>query len=89
MRRPYRRAAGSHQCPEFAESYTEHGELAALGEKASVRTLMISHVIGQIDQPGMRERGLREMSAIYKGSLIFGEDRMEIPAKSPAAAKLL
>lgn len=67
----------------------EHKELAALGEKASVKTLMISHVTGQIDQPGMRERVLREMSAIYKGNLIFGEDRIEIPVKSPAAAKLL
>jgi hypothetical protein len=29
------------------------------------------------------------MSEIYKGNLVFGEDRMEIPVKGPAAARLL
>ena len=36
-----------------------------------------------------RERILREMSAIYPGNLIFGEDRMEVPVTGPVAAKLL
>ena len=81
--------SGTALCPEFAESCMGHKELAALGEKAGVKTLVISHVTEQIDQPGVRERVLREMSEIYKGNLIFGEDRMEIPVKGPAAAKLL
>ena len=66
-----------------------HKELAALGEKAGVRTLVITHVTEQIDQPGVRERVLREMAEIYKGNLVFGEDRMEIPVKGPEAVKLL
>lgn len=41
-----------------------HRELAALGEKAGVKTIVISHVTEQIDQPGVRERVLREMSEI-------------------------
>jgi len=81
--------SGTALCPEFAESCMGHKELAALGEKAGVKTLVISHVTEQIDQPGVRERVLREMSEIYKGNLIFGEDRMEVPVKGPAAAKLL
>ena len=49
----------------------------------------LSHVTEQIDQPGVRERVFREMSEIYKGNLIFGEDLMEVPVKGPAAAKLM
>jgi ribonuclease BN (tRNA processing enzyme) len=66
-----------------------HIELAQLGKKARVKTLVITHVTEQIDQPGIRERILREMSQVYDGNLIFGEDRMEIPVSGPAAAKLL
>ena len=80
---------GTELCPEFAESCMGHKELAALGEKAGVKTIVLSHVTEQIDQPGVRERVLREMAEIYKGNLIFGEDRMEVPVGGPAAAKLL
>jgi ribonuclease BN (tRNA processing enzyme) len=81
--------SGTELCPEFAESCMGHRELARLGEKAGVKTLVISHVTEQIDQPGVRERVLREMGEIYKGNLVFGEDLMEIPVKGPAAARLL
>jgi ribonuclease Z len=81
--------SGTQLCPEFAESCMGHLELAALGEKAGVKTLVISHVTEQIDQPGVRERVIREMAAIYQGNLVFGEDLMEIPVKGPAAARLL
>ena len=66
-----------------------HLELAELGRKSRVRTLVITHVTEQIDQPGIRERVLREMAAIYPGNLIFGEDCMEIPFTGPTAARLL
>jgi hypothetical protein len=38
--------------------------------------------------PGVRERLIREMSAVYTGNLFFGEDLMEIPVGAPAPAKL-
>lgn len=81
--------SGTELCPEFAESCMGHRELATLGQKARAKTLVISHVTEQIDQPGVRERVLREMAEIYDGNLVFGEDCMEIPFKGPTAAKLL
>jgi ribonuclease Z len=51
--------------------------------------VVLSHVTEQIDQPGVRERVIREMSEVYKGNLIFGEDLMQVPITGPAAAKLL
>jgi ribonuclease BN (tRNA processing enzyme) len=79
---------GTELCPEFAESCMGHKELAALGEKAGVKTVVITHVTEQIDQPGVRERVLRDVCEIYKGDVYFGEDRMEIPFAAPTAAKL-
>ena len=81
--------SGTQLCEEFAESCMGHLELARLGQKAGVKTLVLTHVTEQIDQVGVRERVLREMSEIYKGNLVFGEDGMQIPVKAPAAAKLM
>ena len=80
--------SGTELCPEFAESCMGHIELAQMGQKAGVKTLVISHVTEQIDQPGVRERVIREMAEIYKGNLVFGEDLMEIPTKVAPAALL-
>jgi ribonuclease Z len=41
-----------------------------------------------MDVPGVRERLIKEMSALYGGNLFFGEDLMEIPVGPPAAARL-
>jgi ribonuclease Z len=65
-----------------------HIELARLGHAAGVRNLVISHVTEQMDVPGVRERLIHEMSAIYAGNLFFGEDLMQIPVGPPAPAKL-
>ena len=65
-----------------------HRELAELAQAARVRNLVLSHVTAQFDRPGVRERVLREVGEIYKGNVYFGEDLMEIPFTSPAAAKL-
>lgn len=81
--------SGTELNAEFAQSCMGHLELARLGEEARVRNLVITHVTEQIDQPGVRERVVREMAAIYRGNIIFGEDLMVVPVKDPSAAKLM
>ncbi|OGA48360.1 MAG: MBL fold metallo-hydrolase [Betaproteobacteria bacterium RIFCSPLOWO2_12_FULL_62_13] len=81
--------SGTELNEEFAKSCMGHRELAKLGAEANVKTIVLTHVTEQIDQPGVRERVLREMAEIYKGNLIFGDDLMEIPVRGPAAAKLM
>jgi ribonuclease Z len=81
--------SGTELCPEFAESCMGHLELARLAAKTGVKTVVLSHVTEQIDQPGVRERVIREMSEIYKGNLIFGEDLMKVSVSAPQPAKLL
>jgi ribonuclease Z len=81
--------SGTELGPEFAQSCMGHLELARLAQKSNVRTVVVSHVTEQIDQPGVRERLVCEMAEIYKGDIVFGEDLMEIPIKGPQAAKLM
>jgi len=80
--------SGTALSPEMDKHNMGHLELARLGSAAGVRNLVVSHVTEQMDVPGVRERLIREMSALYAGNLFFGEDLMEIPVGAPAPAKL-
>jgi ribonuclease Z len=60
-----------------------HLDTAKVAQKAGAKTLVLTHMLEQIDQPGVREQIIREIGAIYKGPVIWGEDLMEIPIKGP------
>ena len=81
--------SGTELGAEFAQSCMGHLELARLAQKAHVRTVVVTHVTEQIDQPGVRERLVCEMAQIYHGNIVFGEDLMEIPVQGPQAARLM
>lgn len=80
--------SGTALSDEMNKHNMGHLELAQLGHAAAVRNLVVSHVTEQMDVPGVRERLIHEMSAIYAGNLFFGEDLMQIPVGPPAPAKL-
>jgi ribonuclease Z len=79
---------GTALSPEMDKRNMGHLELARLGAAAKVRNLVVSHITEQMDVPGIRERLIADMAAIYRGNLFFGEDLMEIPVGSPVPAKL-
>ena len=63
--------------------------LRAVAREAGVPTLVLSHMLEQIDQPGIREEILREMMAIYPGTIIWGEDLMVVPIRGAKMAQFL
>ena len=80
--------SGTALSKTFAAFTMGHREAAELARAARSKSLVLSHVTTQIDQPGVRERVLRDVCEIYQGNVYFGEDLMEIPFTAPAAAKL-
>jgi ribonuclease BN (tRNA processing enzyme) len=80
--------SGSEPSPEYAAGCMGHLELARLAQDAGVRNLVLSHVSEQMDVPGVRERLIREMGAIFEGNLFFGEDLMRIPIGDPLTAAM-
>ena len=75
--------SGTEPTRAFAKGVAGHMEVAEAGQAAGVRNLVVSHVLKQMDKPGLREKVLRDMGEVYKGNLIFGEDLMEIPLDGP------
>ena len=80
--------SGTEPSLAYAKGCMGHLELARLGEKAGVKNLVVSHVLEQMDVPGVRERLIREMTEIYRGNLIWGEDLMQIPTGDPEPARM-
>lgn len=55
-----------------------HLDAARTARDANVGTLILTHLTGPLDAPGVDERILREVRDIFAGHVIVGEDLMEI-----------
>lgn len=81
--------SGTEPTPEYRMVCGNHRDVAQVAAKAGVRTLVLTHFLEQIDQPGVREQIIREIGEVYSGHVIWGEDLMEIPVKGPQMFRMV
>jgi ribonuclease BN (tRNA processing enzyme) len=79
---------GTEPTEIYREVCGNHIDTAHVAQQAGVKTLVLTHMLEQIDQPGVREQIMREMMEIYKGNLIWGEDLMQVPLDGPQLAPM-
>ena len=79
--------SGTAPGPEWTRGAAGHLEAARVAADAKVRTLVVSHVSNQMDVPGVRERLISEMSAVFDGNIVWGEDLMHVPVGDPEAER--
>ena len=79
--------SGTEPGPEWAWGGAGHLEAARTAHEGNVRNLVMSHIPDQMDVPGVREKMISEVSQIFKGSVFWGEDLMEIPIGNPKPLK--
>lgn len=70
--------SGTEPTPAYRLAVGNHRDNAVIAKHAGVKTLVLSHVLAQIDTPELRERILREVRAEFQGEVIWGEDLMRI-----------
>jgi ribonuclease Z len=58
-----------------------HLEAAKAAAAAGARRLVATHIYDQFDQPGVREKVIAEMSRVYDGVIVIGEDLMRLSLK--------
>jgi ribonuclease Z len=80
--------SGTEPTPIYRLVCGNHVDTAQVAQKAGVKTLVLTHFLEQIDQPGVREKILSEISKVYSGNVIWGEDLMEIPIHGPRIFKM-
>lgn len=66
-----------------------HLGVAEVARDAEVKTLVLSHITEQMDVPGVRERAIHEISQIYGGDVIWGEDSLAFSPGKLRPARLL
>jgi ribonuclease BN (tRNA processing enzyme) len=71
-------ASGTEPSEQFRRSSGGHLDVAEVARRAEVGALVITHVTSRIDMPATRERLISEMSKIYDGPIIWGEDLMTL-----------
>lgn len=77
--------SGSEPTPAFRASTGNHLDNAEIAKRAGVKTMVLTHLTEQIDQPTIREQIIHEIRRVFDGKLIWGEDLMRL---SPAGARL-
>ena len=80
--------SGTEPSEAYRRSCGNHVDTAQVAKEAGVGAVVLTHMTEQIDQPRVRERIIGEMSDIYDGDIIWGEDLLEIPIKAPSLLRI-
>ena len=59
-------------------SHTRPSRASITAKRAGVKTLVLTHLLGQIDQPSVRELIVHEIQQVFEGKVIWGEDLMRL-----------
>lgn len=79
---------GTEPHPSFPAATGGHLDVARVAQESGAKALVLTHMLEQIDQPGIRERVIKEIMDVYDGEVIWGEDLLEIPLDKPALAEI-
>jgi ribonuclease Z len=70
--------SGTEPSAAYRAACGNHLDNAAMAEKAGVKTLVLTHLLPQIDRPGIREQIVHEIHGVFSGRVVWGEDLMEL-----------
>lgn len=80
-------AAGTPLPEAATRTASSHVDVARMAAAARARTLVLTHISQQLEEPRTKARVLRDIAEIYKGDIVWGEDLMELAIAGPAAAR--
>jgi ribonuclease BN (tRNA processing enzyme) len=70
--------SGTAPSPAYRAACGNHKDNAQVAQKAGVKTLVLTHLLAQIDHPRIREQIVHEIQKDYQGKVVWGEDLMEL-----------
>jgi ribonuclease BN (tRNA processing enzyme) len=70
--------SGSEPSAAYRAACGNHRDNAAVARDAGVRTLVLTHLLPDLDRPGVREKALAEIREVFSGEVVWGEDLMEL-----------
>jgi ribonuclease BN (tRNA processing enzyme) len=70
--------SGTEPSEAFRSATGNHRDNAEIARRAGAKTIVLTHLTDQIDQPTVREQIVHEIQQIYSGKVIWGEDLMRL-----------
>jgi ribonuclease BN (tRNA processing enzyme) len=70
--------SGAEPSESYHQACGNHRENARVAQRAGVKTLVLTHLLTELDQPGTREQILGEIAQDFDGRVIWGEDLMQL-----------
>jgi ribonuclease Z len=80
--------SGTAPSPAYRLACGNHKDNAETAKRAGVKTLVLTHLLAQIDQPRIREQIVHEIQEIFTGKVIWGEDLMQLTLAGPVVGKI-
>lgn len=80
--------SGTEPSAAYRQAVGNHKDNAAMAQRAGVKTLVLTHFLAQIDEPGLREQIIHEIREEFDGAVIWGEDLMQLTLPAPGMGKL-
>jgi len=80
--------SGTAPSPAYRAACGNHRDNALTAKKAGVKTLVLTHLLAQIDQPRIREQIVHEIQEVFDGKVVWGEDLMQLTFAVPTVAKI-
>ena len=70
--------SGTAPSPAYRAACGNHKDNAVVAQRAGVKTLVLTHLISEFDDPALRAHAEAEMRGIFDGQIVWGEDLMTI-----------
>jgi ribonuclease Z len=70
--------SGTEPSAAYRAACGNHRDNALVAKRAGVKTLVLTHVLAQIDRPSIREQIVHEIQEVFEGRVIWGEDLMRL-----------
>jgi ribonuclease Z len=80
--------SGTAPSPAYRAACGNHKENAVTAKRAGVKTLVLTHVLAQIDQPRIREQIVHEIQQEFTGKVVWGEDLMQLTLAGPVISNI-
>ncbi|MEX2315662.1 MAG: MBL fold metallo-hydrolase [Pirellulales bacterium] len=80
--------SGTAPSAAYRDAVGHHKANAQTAKRAGVKTLVLTHVLAQIDQPRIREQIVHEIQQEFPGKVIWGEDLMQLTLAGPVIANI-
>lgn len=80
--------SGTAPSPAYRAACGNHKDNAVVAQRAGVKTLVLTHLLAQIDHPRIREQIVHEIQQVFSGKVVWGEDLMELTFAGPTIANI-